>query len=214
MLRISDVLFEPSNVGILDQSVERQLITLPQLTCFLSNYSLKHYNIYFKPLLPSIWSVRESTNDSASQLEKGQMPLFTVTALITLPLWKHWCRGTLGYREWEAERRQDSFSNFLSAPHRLPASASRPAESLERLTGEITGQGCQLWQTDTRVSPNVPYEINTGGRREGKTHGYRFGSDVYGGTEGRRGLGLVVHLLSYLQEPHTLANFRAHVKFS
>lgn len=42
--------------------------------------------------------------------------------------------------------------------HHLAARASRPAEDLERLTGEITGHSCQPWQTGTRLAPNVQYE--------------------------------------------------------
>ena len=59
-------------------------------------------------------------------------------------------------REWETEQRL-FLSHFLAAAYYLPASVSRLAEDLERLTGEITGHCCQPQQISTMFSPNIQY---------------------------------------------------------
>lgn len=68
-------------------------------------------------------------------------------------------RGSLGNREKTWHLSLSSFLPSFQPPHHLPAGASRPAENLERLTGEITGHGCQPWQTGTRLAPIVQYEV-------------------------------------------------------
>lgn len=55
------------------------------------------------------------------------------------------------------------FTQLLSTPHHLPPSASQPAGDLERLAGEMTGNGVQPWLTDTRVRPNVQYQTHNNG---------------------------------------------------
>lgn len=70
-------------------------------------------------------------------------------------------------RAGKGDQRHDS-SAFLTASHHLPVGACRPAENLERPSGEITGHGRLPRQTGTRIAPNVQYEaqITTEGKEK------------------------------------------------